>query len=253
MRGGYIGIACLMTLREVFRRRIVLILLLIIPGVFYALTFLTTNMYPIPFKLAAVEGEPSLMVPGRHLGLVFMGLASTGLLAAFLSMSLIQRDVAVSRRLIICGYRSSEISLSKLLVMIGIIVLVGFYVGGMLRFFFIPESFLRVVSGFFMVGFVYGSYGLLIGSLLKGELEGILLITLLANIDIGWLQNPIFYAGSMNKGLIRSLPAFYPSQLSNISAFSEHPVSLAWLGSLLYGGSLLILALLVYWLKMRKR
>jgi len=253
MRGHYIWIASLMTLREVFRRRIVILLLLMIPTIFYALTYLTTNMIPIPFLLAAVEGEPGLMVPSRHIGLVFMGLTSTGLLAAFLSMSLIQRNIHVTRRLVICGYTSTEISLSKLLVMLALIILVGFYVGSMLLIFFHPKSFLLVVSGFILVGFVYGSYGLLIGSLFRGELEGILLITLLANIDIGWLQNPIFYAGALNKGLIRGLPAYFPSQLSNISAFSDHAISRALAGGFLYGGTLLVVALFIFWLRMRKR
>lgn len=253
MRGHYIWIASLMTLREVFRRRIVILLLLLIPSIFYALTYLTTDMIPIPFRLAAVEGEPGLMVPARHIGFVFMGLTTTGLLAAFLSMSLIQRNIRVTRRLILCGYTSSEISLSKLMVMFSIIVFVGFYIGSLLRIFFLPERFLLVVFGFILAGFVYGSYGLLIGSLFKGELEGILMITLLANIDIGWLQNPIFYAGAMNKGLIRGLPAFFPSQVSNISAFSGHGISRALAGSLLYGSILLVLALFIFWLRMRKR
>ncbi|MEN8230238.1 MAG: hypothetical protein ABFS38_18905 [Bacteroidota bacterium] len=253
MRGKYIWIASLMTFREVFRRRIVILLLVIIPSIFYALIYLTTNMFPIPFQLAAVEGEPGLMVPARHIGLVFMGLTSSGLLAAFLSMSLIQRNIQATRRLIICGYTSSEISLSKLLVMLAIIVLVGFYIGSMLCIFFRPDRFLMVVFGFILAGFVYGSYGLLIGSFLSGELEGILLITLLANIDIGWLQNPVFYAGAMHKALIRGLPAFFPSQVSNISAFSDHGISLALTGSLLYGSVLLALALFIFWLRMRRR
>ena len=230
-----------------------ILLLLLIPSVFYGITHVTTDMFAIPFKLASVEGEPGLMVSARHIGLVFMGLASTGLLAAFLSMNLIQRNVQVSRRLIICGYNSSEIAISKLLVMFAVIVLIGFYVGSMLWIFFEPRDFLLVVLGFVMVGFVYGSYGLLVGSLLKGELEGILLITLLANIDVGWLQNPIFYAGALNKTIIKALPAFYPSQISIISAFSEHAVGRAILGSLVYGGIMLVLALLIFWLRMRKR
>jgi hypothetical protein len=253
MRGRNIRIASLMTLREVFRRRIIILLLLVIPSVFYAVTYLTTNLMPFPFQLASVEGEPGLMVPARHIGLVFMGLASTGLLAAFLSMSLIQRNLKATRRLIICGFTTSEISVSKLLVMLAINILVGFYVGSLLLIFFHPERFLIVICGFILVGFVYGSYGLLIGSLLRGELEGILLITLLANIDIGWLQNPIFYAGALNKALIRGLPAFFPSQVSNIASFSDHSIMPAFAGSILYGGILLVLAMLVYWLRMKKK
>ncbi len=253
MRLRYLQIASLMTLRELFRRKIVIILLILIPSVFYAITYLTTDLFEIPFKIASLSTEPIVMIPARYTALVFMGLASAGLLAAFLAMNLIQRNAAVIRRLIICGYTSSEIAVSKLLVMFAVILLLGFYVGSMLWIFFKPENFILVVLGFIMVGFVYGSYGLLIGSILKGELEGILLISLLANIDVGWLQNPIFYAGALNKAIIKILPAFYPSQVSIISAFSEHEVGRAVAGSLLYGGSMLILALLIYWLRMRKR
>jgi hypothetical protein len=253
MRWNYLVTASLMTLRDLFRRKFVVLLLLLIPSIFYAVTHLTTDLFAIPFQLAAVEGKPGLMVPARHIGLVFMGLGSAGLLAAFLSMNLIQRNAQVVRRLIICGYTASEIAISRLLVMFAVIVFLGFYVCSMLWIFFDPENFLMVVLGFVMVGFVYGSYGLLIGSLLKGELEGILLITLLSNIDVGWLQNPIFYAGALNKAIIRVLPAFYPSQLSIISAFSEHSAGRALAGSMVYGGILLILALFIFWLRMRKR
>jgi len=253
MRIRYMAIAWLMSIREVFRRKIVLLLLLLIPSVFYAVIYLTTDMFQIPFRIASVSGEPRLMIPARHIGLVFLGLASTGVLAAFLSMNLIQRNAQVIRRLIICGYTSSEIALSKLLVMFAVILLLGIYVGSMLWIFFEPQHFFLVILGFLLVGFVYGSYGLLIGSLLKGELEGILLITLLANIDIGWLQNPIFYAGALNKAIIRTLPAFYPSQMTIISSFSEHAAGRALVGSLVYGGVMLILALVIFWLRMRKR
>jgi hypothetical protein len=242
-----------MTFWELIRRRIIILLLLIIPGLFYAVTVLTTDLFPIPFQLAALPGEPGLMVPARHIGLVFMGQASAGLLAAFLSMSLIQRSALATRRLIICGYASSEIALSKLLVVLAIILLLAMYIGSMLRIFFEPERFLPLVLGFILIGFVYGSYGLLVGALLKGELEGILLITLLANIDVGWLQNPIFYAGALNKTIIKALPAFYPSQLSIISAFSEHAWGKALTGSLIYGAALLMLSMFIFWLKTRKR
>lgn len=253
MRPGYIATAFLMTLRELFRRKIVILLLVLIPSIFYAMTHLTTGLMRIPFRLAAVTGEPVVFIPARHIGVVFMGLASAGLLAAFLSMNLIQRNAPVIRRLIICGYTSTEIAISKLLVMFTVILFLGIYVGSMLWIFFEPQNFILVLLGFGLVGFVYGSYGLLIGTLLKGELEGILLITLLANIDVGWLQNPIFYSGALNKTIIRTLPAFYPSQVSIISAFSENGVERALSGSLVYGGIMLVLALFIFWLRMRKR
>jgi hypothetical protein len=242
-----------MTLKDLVRRKIILILLLLIPSVFYAVTYLTTDMMIIPFKLAAVIKEPIIMIPARNISLIFLGLSSAGLLAAFLSMNLIQRNIEVNRRLVICGYTTGELVVSKLIILLIIITLLAFYVGSMLWIFFDPKSFFGVILGFMLIGFVYGSYGFLIGALLKGELEGILVVTLLANIDVGWLQNPIFYAGATNKEIIRSLPAFYPSQTSIISAFSLHSVSNSVMLSMAYGTALLVIALIIYWLKMRTR
>ena len=113
MRVRYILTASLMTFRELVRRKIVIILLVLIPSVFYAVTYLTADLSNIPFKLAAAEGEPIIMIPARYISLVFLGLASAGILAAFLSMNLIQRNIEVSRRLIICGYTSTELALSN--------------------------------------------------------------------------------------------------------------------------------------------
>ena len=92
----------------------------------------------------------------------------------------------------------------------------------------------------------------------RASIKVVILVTLgichlLANIDIGWLQIPIYYAGALNKALIRDLPAFFPSQVSNIAAFSEFGLSRAVAGSLLYGAFLMLLALFIFWLRMRKR
>jgi hypothetical protein len=92
---------------------------------------------------------------------------------------------------------------------------------------------------------------LLVGALFRRELEGILMIVLLANLDAGWLQNPIYYADAQNKILVRALPAFYPSQTTLIAAFTQDPVVGPMIGSLLYGSAFLAAALVVYWLTMR--
>jgi hypothetical protein len=89
------------------------------------------------------------------------------------------------------------------------------------------------------------------GAILKRELEGILFIVLLANLDIGWLQNPIFYAASQNKFIIKLLPGFNPSQVSIISAFTDYPVNSAILYSLLYGSVFLILSMIIFGMQMK--
>ncbi len=80
-----------------------------------------------------------------------------------------------------------------------------------------------------------------------------LLIVLLANIDAGWLQNPLFYAEAENQIIIRFLPAFFPAQTSIIAAFSDYSVTWNILYSFLYGLIFFMLANGIYYLKMKRK
>ncbi len=85
----------------------------------------------------------------------------------------------------------------------------------------------------------------------RGQLEGVLFIVLLANIDAGWLQNPVYYTAAQNTELIRRLPAFYPSQIAMVSAFAEEfSVMRPLMGSLAYGTAFAGLALVCFAKKM---
>lgn len=251
MRVNYIQTGWIMTVKELVRRRIVVVLFFLIPSLFYIITNLTTPQHPIVFKLASLSEEIVIRVSQLEEALVFMGLAATGLLGSFLALSLIQKNTRVNRRLVICGFQSSEIAVAKLAVLLGVIVIVGSYVAVLLLVFFQPRHLINLVLGFWLVGYVYGCYGLLIGSIFKRELEGILLIVLLTNIDVGWLQNPLFYAEAQNKIIIRYLPAFFPSQVSMVSAFSDYSILKPVLGSLVYGSIFVLVALIIFGLKMR--
>lgn len=242
-----------MTVKELLRSRITLILLFLIPTLFYALVVLTTTDRTIAFRLASISEETFVDVSERSESLIFIGLAAVGLLTSFLALNLVQKHSETTRRLVLCGYQPAELIVSKLLVLVCIVVLIGCYVGAMLPLFFDPKHFIFVIVGFALGGFVYGCYGLLVGSIFKRELEGILFIVLLANIDAGWLQNPIFYAEAHNKAIIRHLPAYFPSQTSIISAFTDYDIGTSIIGSFVYGSLLLVAALVIYWWRMRIR
>jgi hypothetical protein len=63
-------------------------------------------------------------------------------------------------------------------------------------------------------------------------------VVLLANIDAGWLQNPVFYSTSQETEVIRWLPAFFPCQFIFSSVFSEKFNLWALLMSLIYASFL---------------
>lgn len=240
-----------MTLRMLVRRRIVLILLMVIPAVFLSTVAFTTSERILPFRIASLDGETFVNVSEQEISLIFFAVACAGFLVSFLALNLIQRNSEVNRRLVICGYHPLELLISSLLALFILILLIAVYVGLITRAFAPIEHLGMLTLGLVLTGFVYGCYGLVVGSLIKGELEGILLIVLLVNLDAGWLQNPLFYAEAENQVIIRYLPAFFPSQSAIIAAFTDYSTAGAGLYSLLYGLGFLVLAMLIFFTKMR--
>ncbi len=242
-----------MILRMLLRRRIVLILLAVIPVVFFSVVAFTTPDRKVPFRLSSLDGNIFIAASEKQIALVFFAVAVAGFLMSFLAMNLIQKNSKINRRLILCGYHPLELLLSNLLALTLIIVLISVYVGLITSAFFHVSHPGLMIFSLALTGFVYGGYGLVVGSLVEGELEAILLIVLLANIDAGWLQNPIFYAEAQNQVIIHWLPAYFPSQSAIFAAFTDYSILRASLASLLYGSGFLAFSMLIFYLKMRIR
>jgi ABC-2 type transport system permease protein len=246
MRIDRITYAFLLIFKENFRRRITILLLLLIPATFYIIAIYTSSEISMLIKIASAPGEPVILVKPKDLGLIYIGLAATGFLVSFMALNIMQRNAPARKRLILCGYKTIELLTAKFLLVISIVIVLGIYIAVMGLFLIEPKHLSGVIAGYVLCGYVYGSYGLLIGAILKKELEGILFIVLLANIDIGWLQNPIFYAASQNKFIIKLLPGFNPSQVSVISAFTDFSINLPIMYSLIYGTIFLVLSMIIF-------
>lgn len=253
MNRNRIFTSLIMVLQMIIRRRIGLVLLAVIPAVFLSTVAYTTTNRVLPFRIAALAKEVFIEVSEREISLLFFAVASVGFLISFLALTLIQKNNEVNRRLIICGYNPMELLVSNLLALFLVIFVIAVYVGLLTSAFFPITHLWRVILGLALTGFVYGCYGLFIGSVIRGELEGILLIVLLVNIDAGWLQNPLFYAEAQNQTIIRYLPAFYPSQSTIIAGFTDYSTMVANFNSLLYGLGFLSLSILIFFIRMRIR
>lgn len=250
MRVVYVVTAAAMTVRELTRKRLVLVLALFVPAVFFAAVFATVGSNLVPVILAAA-GERVTLVEERRQSLLFISIAATGLISAFFASNLIQRQLDANRRLVLCGFRATELITARLAALLGIIAATALYTWFALELFTNPRFPAGVLLGIIVGAFVYGCYGLLVGTLFRRELESIFAILVLINIDAGWLQNPIYYQNARSKWLIEALPAHYPSQIAYLSAFtSEHIGPLAAYG-LAYGTAFLLAALALYAKRMR--
>ncbi|MDF2157090.1 hypothetical protein [Algoriphagus sp. CAU 1675] len=242
-----------MILRMLVRQKIVILLILVIPAFFLTIVELTSSDRILPFQLASVGEDIFVNISENGISFIFFSVASSGFLVSFLALNLIQKNNLVNRRLIICGYHPVELLLSILTVLVLVITFIAVYVGLLTNAFYSIEHLEKFILGLVLIGFVYGSYGLAVGSLIKGELEGILMIVLLVNIDVGWLQNPLFYAEAQNQIIIKFLPAYFPSQTCIITAVTDFSSSSSTMYSLAYGSIFLFFSMLTFFYKMRTK
>jgi hypothetical protein len=251
MRAAYVATATAMIVRELVRKRLVLVLALCVPAAFFAVAFATEANQLVRVVFASASGSARL-VEELDLLLLFLGIAAASLNSAFFAASLIQRQLGANRRLVLCGFRASELIAARLAVLSGIIVAATAYAGLALELFRVLDLFTRprfpagVILGIAAAAFVYGCYGLLVGTLFRQELESIFAIVIVINIDPGWLQNPIYYGSSSSKWLIEALPAHFPSQVAYLSAFTPERIGPPAANGLAYGAVLLLVALALY-------
>jgi ABC-2 type transport system permease protein len=248
-------VAFVLTGREVLRGRLVLLLVAVVPTVFFLLARLTGSEADVAFELAFLaDGAPRVVARQQDEAAVFIGLSAAGLLTSFFGLRLLQREADATARLLLCGYRAAEILAARLAVLALVVVGVALWVGAAIPLvFFAVDRPAALLGAFVAGGFVYGAYGLLVGALLRRELEGILFVSLLTNLDSGWLQNPLWYADARHRALIEALPGHLPAQAAMGAAFTDEPVAALLAGSALYGAALLGAALAVFSWRHRRR
>jgi hypothetical protein len=163
-------------------------------------------------------------------------------IAGFAGLVLIQRSLDAQKRLVLNGFPIYQLFLSRLVSLLVLILLVSVYTGCIVEAITRSQRFAGILTGLALTGAVYGAYGLLIGALWKRSLESVLSIVLLTNIDVGWLQNPIFYTEATNRAIIHYLPGYFPSQVAMVAAFTSSSITNATVGALLYFCILMVVA-----------
>jgi hypothetical protein len=251
MRVSYIATSAEMSMRELLRNRLILVLAALVPLLSFGVAVVSTQDRPVAVRLARAPTAELLMVSERSQAILFLGIAAVGLMGAFFGANLVQRRVEVNRRLVLCGYRTSELVMAKLGVLFVIIVASALYTLALLLLLLDVERPLGVLVGFGLAAFVYGAYGLCVGSIFRRDLEAVFAILLLINIDAGWLQNPIYYLHTRSPWLVESLPGHLPAQTALLAALTSHPILETGAMAVLYGTGFLMIALLVYGLRMQ--
>jgi hypothetical protein len=219
-------------LRNQARNRLAGLLLVAFVPAWYLLMLAIAGHKPLTFRLFAT-GQV-LTVDGGHLTLITAGLNAVTMIVGFAIFAAIRRTLAFDQRLVFGGYRQATLIAAKTCAIAVIAAAVALYTAVVLGGFWRPgpSGWLAIWAGFTVMALSYGAFGLLLGVLVKGDLEGFFLIVMGGLMDT-FLQNPLGnpLAG---KPILEWFPSFGPMQFAVGGAFAHQALwghlalGLAW-------------------------
>lgn len=238
--------------KELWRNRFGMLLLVVIPPTFLAIVEWTSGTQLLPIELYYRHETSRITLSQRNITLVFIGAAVGGFLTAYYAILLFHRSFEYFKYCIGIGLSPISFVAGRFSFFITVVLILGALTTLMLDLMIDLESLLGVFVGFLLVGAIYGAFGGIVGLLSRDFMVAILGVVLLANIDAGWLQNPVFYTTAQESTIIRWLPAFHPTQVVFSAAFSGRWNWWSVCLSISYGSALLLLILFVVKLKIRR-
>lgn len=248
---GQLSTALRFAVRNQTRNRLAAILLIAFVPAWYALMQAMVGHQSLSFRLFATGR--ALQVDGGELTLISAGLNALSLIVGFAVFDAIRKALSLDRRLVFAGYRQLTLIGAKTMSIAAIALAVAAYADVVLLVFWRPEpgAWFAVLAGFAVIAVTYGALGLMLGVLVKGDLEGFFLIIMGGLMDT-FLQNPLGNPLA-NKPLLQWFPSFGPMQFAVGGAFARTALwgylalGLAWAAGFAAAG------LLVFTIKTRTR
>jgi len=241
----------LLSLREAWRNSMGMILFFSIPVVFLGAVQLTAGEGFVSVRLFYPAEEVGILLTVRHVAMVFAAAAVNGFLAAYYALILFHQDFEYFRFCTFSGLHPAVLLAGRFGFFFLLVLLLSAGTTALTAALVPVNHPASMFAGFLLIGVVYGACGGIAGTMTRDFLLAFLVVALLADIDAAWLQNPVYYSAGQNIGLIRWLPAFYPSQMIFASGFTEDPNALAVAGSLAYAAGLLVVLLCILLIRLR--
>lgn len=187
-----------------FREPLNIALLLILPALSIQIYGVSLSQFP-DIGMFATSG--SLTTTGRITGAVFATGAIAGVLGLFQMISARNAD----RRLVISGFRPSELVVSRFTTILVVSLAISAVSTATLAW-LLSDTIgapLIVFSSLALAGVIYGLLGMLVGTILPRELEGSLLLVILADMD------NVFASGlfDIDESITQFAPLSHPHEL----------------------------------------
>ncbi|MFF7074554.1 hypothetical protein OIE43_43955 [Streptomyces pseudovenezuelae] len=248
---GQFPTALRFSVRDQTRNRLAGLLLVLFVPVWYLVMDALASGETLDFKLYAT-GEV-LHVDGGRLTLISAGLNSVTMIAGFVVFDAVRKALAFDRRLVFAGYRQSTLIGAKSLAVALVAAAIALYTALAILFFWRPTAggWFAVFAGFTVIALTYGALGLVLGVLVKRDLEGFFLIIMGGLMDT-FLQNPLGNPLA-NKPVLQWFPSFGPMQFAAGGAFGHTALWGHLALGLAWAAGLGLLGLLIFRIRTRVR
>ena len=211
----------------------------------------SSDLTPLDFKLYAT-GEV-LHVDGGHLTLISAGLNSVTMIAGFVVFDAVRKALSFDRRLVFSGYRQGTLIGAKSMAVALVVGAIALYTAVAMLPFWRPSpgGWFAVFVGLAAIALTYGALGLLLGVLVKGDLEGFFLIIMGSLMDT-FLQNPLGNPIA-NKPILEWFPSFGPMQFAVGGVFGHTALWGHLLLGLAWAAAFTAVGLVIFGIKTRTR
>ncbi|MCX2951577.1 ABC transporter permease [Lentzea sp. NEAU-D7] len=235
--------AARMALLEHCRNRLAMWLVLAYLPIWLTLTHTVIAQTPVPLLLRA-SGE-TVLANVNHVSQVSGAINAVTQIVGFMMFMVTFKSGAFDRRLAMAGYPRGHLVAAKVCALTFASALISGYATLITSLFWSPQQPVLLAVGVFTAALTYGALGVLLGTLVRGELEGMFLVIMTSIIDIG-LQSPVLNPDA-SSDVLTALPTYGAMQTANTAGFSHaFPLSyialeLAWFVVLTAAGLLMFL------------
>jgi hypothetical protein len=212
------------------RNRFAMLLVAVFIPVFVTLAGVVITDAQVPFRLR--DSGVVVQVKGNELAQISGALTAVCLIIGFMMFAATFSSGAFDRRLCMAGYPRVALGLAKIACLGVAALVVSVYATAVICCHWTPRQPVLLAGALFCDAMTYGALGVVFGTLLRREVEGMFAIAMISCFDMV-VQNPIASIGA-DSDFVRWLPSYGAMQASTAAGFSDTTplpglaVQLAW-------------------------
>lgn len=199
------------------RNRFALLLVAVFIPVFVTLAGLIITDTQVPFRLR--DTGVVLQAKGNELAQISGALTAVCLIVGFMMFAATFSSGAFDRRLCMAGYPRVALGLAKVACLALAAMVVSVYATVAICLSWAPHQPIVLAVALFCDAMTYGALGVVFGTLLRREVEGMFAIAMISCFDMV-VQNPVASIGA-DSDVVRWLPSYGAMQASTAAGFSD--------------------------------